>query len=360
MVRRVSESPRLRGFTLIELLVVIAIIAVLIALLLPAVQSAREAARRSQCVNNLKQIALGAANYEGVNGVYPSANFYTHSGNSQFGFSCFVAIGPFLELGNLYNASNFNWSPYSPSNATVGTASVNTLNCPSDPANAVPVPFTVAAPDYFGYGKTAPAQFQGASQGMTSYTGNSGPWNANGFNQAANPFTTDPGLSAHEFGVIVDQGNIPIASVTDGTSNTMMFSEAGRGFLSATSQTYYNYWNDGDPGTCLFEARFPPNMVKKFSKKANSYWGLNNAKSFHPGGVNVGFCDGSVHFIKDTVDSWILTNPDYNGQPTGSTGDASSGKGADYGPNLAAGSYSGVWQRLSTRNGGEVISADQY
>jgi prepilin-type N-terminal cleavage/methylation domain-containing protein/prepilin-type processing-associated H-X9-DG protein len=352
--------PRRRGFTLIELLVVIAIIAVLIALLLPAVQAAREAARRSQCVNNLKQLGLAIANYESANSAYPAANFYTHAGSSQFGFSPFVAMGQFLELGNLYNAANFSISPYSPSNVTIGITSVSTLLCPSDPATGTAIPFSVAGADYFGYGKTIPTQFSSSNQGATSYMGNSGPWNANGFNQAANPFTTDPGLSAHELGVIVDQGFITIASITDGTSNTMLFSENGRGFLSATSQTYYYYWNDGDPGTSTFEARFTPNMNKKFSTKATSYWGLNNPKSFHPGGVNVAFCDGSVHFIKDTINSWTMLSPDYNGLPFGATGEGNSGTGADYGPTLGPTASLGVWQKLATRNGGEIVSSDQF
>ena len=357
MSRPASLCPDRRGFTLIELLVVIAIIAVLIALLLPAVQSAREAARRSQCVNNLKQLGLAVANYESANGAYPAANFYTHAGNSQFGFSAFVAMGQFLELGPIYNAANFSISPYSSANVTVGGTTVNTLICPSDPASGTPIPFSVAGPDY---GSNIATLFPNLNQGPTSYMGNAGPWNANGFNQAANPFTTDPGLSAHELGVIVDQGFITIASITDGTSNTMLFSENGRGFLSATTRGYYYYWNDGDPGESTFEARFAPNMTKKFSTKATSYWGLNNPKSFHPGGINVGFCDGSVHFIKDTISSWTMQSPDYNGLPVGATGEGQSGTGADYGPTLGTGAILGVWQKLATRNGGEVISSDQY
>jgi prepilin-type N-terminal cleavage/methylation domain-containing protein/prepilin-type processing-associated H-X9-DG protein len=354
------HAVRRPGFTLIELLVVIAIIAVLIALLLPAVQSAREAARRMQCINNLKQMGLATANYESANAIYPAANFYTHQGNSQFGFSEFVAMANYLEQGPVYNAANFSTSPYSPANITVGSISVSVLACPSDPSAGSGVSMAVAGADYFPYGQTVPASFQALNQGISFYFGNSGPWNANGFNQAANPFTTDPGLSAHELGVIVDQGSVKLASITDGTSNTMLFSEKGHGFLSATSQTYYDYWNDGDPGLSVFEARFPPNMMKKYSKTAVAYWGLNNAKSFHPGGVNVGFCDGSVHFIKETIDSWAMQQPDYNGLPIGATGEGGSGTGSDYGPTLGPGTYMGVWQKLATRNGGEVISSDAY
>jgi prepilin-type N-terminal cleavage/methylation domain-containing protein/prepilin-type processing-associated H-X9-DG protein len=360
MPRSSSFAVRRHGFTLIELLVVIAIIAVLIALLLPAVQSAREAARRLQCVNNLKQIALATANYESSNGIYPSANFYTHAGNSQFGFSEFVAMGNYLEQGPVYNAANFSMSPYSPSNITVATVTVSTLTCPSDPSAGTAVSMSIAGADYFPYGQTVPAAFQALNQGIRYYFGNAGPWNANGFNQAAYPFTTDPGLAVHELGVIVDQGSITIASIIDGTSNTMMYSENGHGFLSTTSQTYYDYWNDGDPGMSVFEARFPPNMMKKYSTTAVAYWGLNNPKSFHSGGVNAAFCDGSVHFIKDTIDSWRMQQPDYNGLPMGAAGEAMSGTGSDYGPTLGAGAYVGVWQKLATRNGGEVISSDAY
>src|SRR4051812_8778634 len=129
---------RRRGFTLIELLVVIAIIAVLIALLLPAVQSAREAARRLQCVNNLKQIGLALHNYHSAHDSFPmgsGSGMLVSVGNYQ-AKECWAVHGPLLPfIGEmpLYNSCNFNWSPDEPCNQTVDSTQVKTYLCPSDP-----------------------------------------------------------------------------------------------------------------------------------------------------------------------------------------------------------------------------------
>jgi prepilin-type processing-associated H-X9-DG protein len=357
---------------LIELLVVIAIIAVLIALLLPAVQSAREAARRAQCVNNLKQLSLAAANYESSNLVYPPSNIYQNAGNSQFGFSQWVAMSSFLEQSNVYNAVNYS-IPWTPANITIGSVTVNTLQCPSDPT--VGQTYTMSTmigtsplgSAYFPYPWTIPAQFASVPQGYSFYSGNSGPWNANGFfiNFSNGSISADPNLGGYELGVICDQGKVSIASISDGTSNTMLFSENGHGFLGGVNgyAPDRDFWNDGDPGISIYEARFPPNAYKKYQNMG--YWALNAAMSFHPGGINVSFCDGSVRFIKDSIDSWIITSVP-NGLALNTTqtpypAPTSSGVAAsDYGLTLGQGCYMGVWQKLSTRNGGEVISSDQY
>ncbi len=135
------------GFTLIELLVVIAIIAVLIGLLLPAVQSAREAARRAQCTNNLKQLALAAANYESSNGAFPGGSYSgtlfnpPHWSTYPENFSCFVRMLPYFEQAGMYNATNFNLTSADHGNITIAGVRVNSLVCPSDLQNdTIPIP----------------------------------------------------------------------------------------------------------------------------------------------------------------------------------------------------------------------------
>ena len=164
------QKPGGRGFTLIELLVVISIIAVLIALLLPAVQAAREAARRTQCTNNLKQLGLAAMNYESSNGTLPPGSYAAtrdYDGRIKPGVSVFVRIMPFVEGQNTFNTANFAFSLESSANATVASVGVSSLWCPSDASAQQSVPLD-------SFYKMPPTT--SLVQQFTSYGGNQGLW----------------------------------------------------------------------------------------------------------------------------------------------------------------------------------------
>ena len=368
---RVTFAPRRdRGFTLIELLVVIAIIAVLIALLLPAVQAAREAARRAQCTNNLKQLALANANYESATGAYPSMMLPGNFGpvNIWFGdFSAFVKLLPYYEQGPLFNMINYNCGAQisyfnnmstpadDPSNITLIGVVINTLICPDDPTAADPI--TLSTP--IAYGQNF-AQWCGLPQvpgfpvaRTTSYRGSAGMFG--GTNDFSNPA-----------GVILDGlPTITVSSITDGTSNTMLWSEYTAARLP-TSAPYFVYnlgdrpvWNLGSNWELMYDSQFPPNAVgTQLDPAGITATGNDLASSLHPGGLNVAFCDGSVRFIKNTVNSWTVTDAWGGANPAFYTTTTDSSGNSYY--TLTAAGRPGVWQSLSTRNGGEVISSDQY
>ncbi len=360
----VPDGPRLlprRGFTLIELLVVIAIIGVLIGLLLPAVQAAREAARRAQCVNNIKQLSLAAANYESANGSYPPGMLYTAG---SYGASCFVRMLPFMEQSAIYSGYNFSTTA-AKINYTADSTLISTLHCPSDPTAFTSTPYN----PFLIY--TLPPTIQNPIQYHTHYCVNEGPYLTIGqkFDQSYK-FVTDPAQVAAARGPIAWCAGFPVASVTDGTSNTMMFSENGHGFLDPANQSRNHLWDSGGLNCWDFEALLPPNWFHHYSDIANdptrvsgSYLALTNAMSFHPGGANVSMCDGSVRFIRDSIDSWTITSPQYSGLPVGCTYAPPSTEPnnySQYGLVLGTGSRMGVWQKLATRDGGEVVSGSDY
>jgi prepilin-type N-terminal cleavage/methylation domain-containing protein/prepilin-type processing-associated H-X9-DG protein len=318
-------SPK--GFTLIELLVVIAVIGVLIALLLPAVQSAREAARRLQCVNNLKQLGLALHNYHDTNNAIPQGTgaVLCDDGFLHSSISWAVSILPQLEQGPLYNSANFSLSLEGPcfgsdANTTVRSAWVSLFLCPSDP-------------DRVGH-----LSYRGVA-GSTVFAGD----------EALMAFPGEPNPGRKPDGLLYFRSHERISSVLDGTGYTALVAERLRGWgLGAIGRTQLSsktltqflagpsceldtpFWANygllgGSLSTALLNFSRPPNSELPSCLTSGTrlwiYLGYENASSAHPGGVNVLFGDGSIRFIKNSV----------NPLP---------------------------WAALATRAGGEVISSD--
>jgi len=343
MFRRSREVPPGRaGFTLVEVLVVISIIGILVALLLPAVQAAREAARRASCLNNLKQIGLALQVYHGVEGSFPCGvvaatdprlNFPGRPCPGVFNDRSFlVAILPQLEQGSLYNSINHDVAIYAPENATARSFSVGAYACPSDG----------------GAGRPRPAQtntelaawVNGRDAVATSYVGSFGSLVVRTLpDPDGSSCTVDSRLPAQANGAITGVSPVRMSSILDGLSTTMALSERSMTLVKAEDEQAYRMfgdWYSGALGDSLFSASFPPNPSHRVLR-------AGAATSLHSGGVNIGLCDGSARFVKDTIETWSL---DGQFRPLGST-QAPGGPWANV-------PRPGVWQALATRDGGEI------
>jgi prepilin-type N-terminal cleavage/methylation domain-containing protein len=334
MAGRTVSASRRRGFTLIELLVVIAIIAILIALLLPAVQQAREAARRTQCKNNMKQMGLAVHNYESTYRKVPTSGEYTlytgGAGTRVFHtVSFFTAVLPLIDQANVYNGWNMN-VPYNADPAThtgsinhqLAKTSITTFLCPSNGF------FNESGGG--GYGQTDYMPI--AYVDLSPVTGL----------RDANNYTRDAVLSG--------AGSASFRDVTDGLSNSIcVIEDAGRpanlvGKYNnesvvmphtgaaitgrwklidecGTNQRCPNRWADGDTGNGVSG---PPNLGLTENRIINNNnkhplggpaacpWTTNNCGSndepfsLHTGGVHAMMGDGSVHFISENADVHVI------------------------------------------------------
>ena len=338
-----SCVKRRRAFTLIELLVVIAIIAVLIALLLPAVQQAREAARLTQCKNNLKQLGLALHNYADVFGAFPPGRIVhisatddltqSANGNSTTGdgdcFSAFAQLLPQLDQAPLYNQVNFNSGPDTAPNNGPSTVQIPMFQCPSDSG--------------------IPALAQGTGfVGVTNYVMNTG---------TMFPVSVNNPFSQPVTGIFYENSNVRIGDISDGTSQTICLSEqilsktndptvSGTTWTGITPSTGFalttgnnntnngpellNYPGDcvagnviqltrgnrllyGAPGHTMYNHIRGPNDTGIDCRGGlphsprNFYWWSRlshnvASHSRHVGGVNSLFCDGHVQFMSNVID----------------------------------------------------------
>ncbi len=270
-----QRSRNRSAFTLIELLVVIAIIAVLIALLLPAVQAARAAARRIQCTNNLKQIALAAMNYESTNGALPpggcsSIDFFKSPTYYRQNFSSFVRTLPFTEQAGAYNSINFNWTYANIQNFTVAGVQMPALVCPSDTNNT---PQSMTSTNGFNHNYDGTTTTSNYLAHYSSYSGNQGTFFSNYYLGSS----AGTALQTQQNGTIVLDQAVTLASITDGTSNTFIYGEKAHGYFAVWDTTYQycdTVWISPLYFDTLFTTFYPPNVPTSSAARTDCFRGF--------------------------------------------------------------------------------------
>jgi prepilin-type N-terminal cleavage/methylation domain-containing protein/prepilin-type processing-associated H-X9-DG protein len=362
-----SRNPLRRGFTLIELLVVIAIIAVLIALLLPAVQQAREAARRTQCKNNLKQIGLALHNYHdvfkhfvyGKGGTQPTPGVQPRNDGNYSRLSGFVPILPFLEQDPLYKrytSANPSASPPIPNGGPAPWAGADgrwnsgqlaVYRCPTDPgfntARGINN-YAFSRGDYIGvdgatgrdstdcnglFARSVTYGIRDCTDGTSNTLaagercaanfkigGNASPGIREGILTSVAAITTSPGACL-----------AAAAAISNGSNYTNG---------SAVKGKFSSVWQDGQPEINSFYSILPPNApscINNNNPNADGDVNLMTASSYHTGGAQFLMADGSVRFVSQNINTGNLGVPTTRG----------------------ARSPYGIWGALGTRKGGEPV-----
>ena len=359
------EVPRVhcsqRGFTLIELLTVVSIIGIVIALTLPAVQSAARPRGTPSARTISNKSAWRSTPMRARFGTLPPGRMMTYdprfTGSNPpctsvlVEKSLFLQMTPQLDQSPLFNAINQSLTIFGYENQTARTVALSSFACPSDPdAGTVRGGYSLVL---YSYGLAGPDESYLVY--YSSYAGVYGSCYVSAIPSVNTNCSVAPSVLAEANGSFNDVSPIRLSSISDGLSFTAAVTERAlaplKDIADANGSAYdrYGWLIAGNWGDTLVTAFYPPNMYRKVSLDGNisQYFA---ASSLHPGGVNVLMGDGSVRFVKDSIQTWPFDL--MNGAPIGSSRDTH-GAWVNLPP-------SGVWQALSTRNGGEVVAGDSY